>query len=251
VRSNPGTYDAIGHGYRAQRRPDPRIAARIHAALGDAARVCNVGAGAGSYEPADREVIAVEPSRTMIAQRPPGTAAVVRARAEALPFADDAFDASMAVLTLHHWEDLAAGLSEMGRVAPLRVVFTFDPLRQNDLWLARDYLPEIQELERVRSPRVEELSAMLGGAEVQAVPVPWDCIDGFQGCYWRRPERYLDPHVQASISTLARLPRDVVQRGMGRLADDLASGAWMRKHGELLELDELDLAYRLFIARRG
>jgi SAM-dependent methyltransferase len=249
VRSNPGTYDQIGHGYRQQRLPDPRIAARIHAALGDAARVCNVGAGAGSYEPTDREVIAVEPSRTMIAQRAPSAASVVRARAEALPFADDSFDAAMAVLTVHHWQDLEAGLAELRRIAPLRVIFTFDPERQNDLWLARDYLPEIQELELVRSPRVGQLAALLDDAEVQVVPIPWDCTDGFQACYWRRPERYLDPAVQASISTLARLPREVVQPAMARLADDLASGAWQRKYAELLELEEADFAYRLFISR--
>jgi SAM-dependent methyltransferase len=248
MKSTPATYQVIGQGYAARRVPDPRIAARIWSALGPARRICNVGAGAGSYEPADREVFAVEPSPAMIAQRA-SRRGVVRARAEALPFADRAFDAATAILTLHHWEDLAAGLAELRRIAPLRVVFTFDPEHQNDLWLVRDYLPVIQELELARSPTIATLSAMLGGAEVSAVPVPWDCTDGFQAAYWCRPERYLDPQVRASISTLALLPQTMVDDAMKRLADDLASGAWAERNAELLNRDEMDYAYRLLVSR--
>jgi SAM-dependent methyltransferase len=246
-RSNPFTYDTIGRGYAGRRVPDPRIAAAIWHALGDARRICNVGAGAGSYEPTDREVVAVEPSRAMIAQR--ANRRVVRARAEALPFADATFDAVTALMTVHHWQDLAAGIAELRRVAPLRVVFTFDPTRGDDLWLVRDYLPEIQELEHARAPRIDTLVELLGGAEVSVVPVPWDCSDGFQAAYWRRPERYLDPEVRASISTLAMLPEAVVERAMTRLAVDLGSGAWAARNAELLSRDEMDYAYRLLVSR--
>jgi len=248
MKSTPATYQVIGEGYAGRRVPDPRIAARIRSALGTARRICNVGAGAGSYEPGDREVIAVEPSPAMIAQRA-SRQRVVRARAEALPFTDRAFDAATAFLTLHHWEDLAAGLAELRRVAPLRVVFTFDPERQIDLWLVRDYLPVIQEIELVRSPTIATLCDMLGGAEVSVVPIPWDCSDGFQAAYWRRPERYLDARVRASISTLALLPQTMVDDAMKRLAADLASGAWAERNAELLARDEMDFAYRLLVSR--
>jgi len=247
ARSNPDTYDTIGRGYASLRVPDPRIGAQIERALGDARRICNVGAGAGSYEPLDRQVVAVEPSRAMIAQR--AKRRVVRARAEALPFADRSFDAATAFLTVHHWQDVAAGIAELKRIAPLRVIFTFDPTRVVDLWLVRDYLPEVQQLDRSRAPTLERLVELLGGAEVSTVPIPWDCSDGFQGAYWRRPERYLDPAVRASISTFAMLPAAVVERGMARLAVDLASGAWAARNAQLLQRDDLDLAYRLIVSR--
>ena len=248
ARSNPATYDSIGRGYANHRLPDPRIAARIWHGLGEAKRVCNVGAGAGSYEPVDRAVVAVEPSRAMIAQRAPGTA-VVRAAAEALPFADQSFDAAMALMTVHHWHDVARGLRELRRIAPLRVLFVFDPTGSMDQWLVRDYLPQIHALELNRAPRIEWLVEQLGRATVEVVPVPWDCTDGFQAAYWRRPERYLDPQVRASISTLAVLPDEIVDPAMTRLADDLASGRWAERNSELLSEPERDYAYRLIVSR--
>jgi Methyltransferase domain len=249
-RSNPATYDTIGVGYARQRRPDPRIAAQIWAALGDARRICNVGAGAGSYEPPDRDVIAVEPSRQMLAQRSARPSCrVLRARAEALPFGDDSFDAAMALLTVHHWEDLVAGVGELRRIAPLRIVFTFDPAHQSDFWLVRDYLPEIQAFEDTRAATIERLVELLGGAEVTPVPVPWDCTDGFQAAHWRRPEAYLDSAVRASISTFAMLPDEVVERAMRRLERDLATGAWHERYGELLEREAMDYSYRLLVSR--
>jgi hypothetical protein len=245
--SSPGIYDQIGKGYRRARIADPRVKAQIERALGGARRICNVGAGAGSYEPSDRDVIAVEPSLEMIAQRT-SSHPEVRARAEALPFADRAFDAAMALMTVHHWQDLRAGLAELCRIAPLRVVFTFDPLRQIDFWLVRDYLPEIQELELMRAAKIDHLVELLGGAEIRVVPVPWDCSDGFQAAYWRRPERYLDPAVRASISTLAVLPQARVDHAMQHLAADLASGAWRERNADLLQREEMDYAYRLLVS---
>lgn len=245
-RSHPGIYDSIGHGYVARRVPDPRIAARIEAALGGARRICNVGAGTGSYEPHGRDVVAVEPSRTMIAQRRGGT--VVRGRAEALPFGDGSFDAALAILTVHHWEDCRRGLAEMRRIAPLRVVFTFDPACQDDFWLVRDYLPAIQVLESERCEPLEALVDGLGGARVESVPVPWDCTDGFQAAYWRRPERYLDPAIRASISTLAMLPEAMVHDAIERLRDDLDSGAFWQRHAALRDRTEMDYAYRLLVS---
>jgi SAM-dependent methyltransferase len=241
-------YDRIGVGYRAHRRPDPRIAAAILGALGDARSIVNVGAGAGSYEPPDRAVTAVEPSREMIRQRPPGSARVLQASATALPFADDAFDAALAVLTVHHWPDRARGLAELRRVARQRVVvLTWDPGAAG-FWLVADYFPELVAIDRGIFPTLEEMERALGPAEVRPLPVPHDCVDGFLGAYWRRPHAYLDPAVRAAISTFSKV-RDV-ETGLARLRSDLADGSWAGRHGHLLERAELDLGYRLVVAGR-
>jgi SAM-dependent methyltransferase len=241
-------YDTIGLGYARQRRPDPRIAGHLTMALGTARSVLNVGAGAGSYEPADRRVVAVEPSAVMLAQRPPSAAPAVRARAEALPFPDRAFDATMAVLTLHHWADRAAGLAECARVARERVVLlTWDPAADG-FWLVQEYFPEFMEADRRQFPSIPTYSEAFGPnarVQVRPVPVPRDCVDGFLGAYWARPEAYLDPAVRAGISSFA-LPG--TEAGLERLRADLASGAWHARHGELLAEDALDVGYRLVVA---
>jgi len=245
-------YDTIGRGYARQRRPDPRIAARLIAALGGARSVLNVGAGTGSYEPphdsTDRRVVAVEPSAVMLAQRPPSAAPAVRARAEALPFPDRSFDAAMAVLTLHHWTDRALGLAECARVARERVVLlTWDPATDG-FWLVQDYFPAFLEADRRVFPSIPSYTEAFGPAarvQVAAVPVPRDCVDGFLGAYWARPEAYLDPAVRAGISSFAR---PGTEAGLARLRADLASGAWHARHGRLLAADTLDVGYRLVIA---
>jgi SAM-dependent methyltransferase len=242
-------YDAIGDGYADTRRADPRIAAAIDRALGDARSVVNVGAGAGSYEPADRAVTAVEPSAAMIAQRPPGAAPAVQAVAEALPFGDASFDAALASMTLHHWDDVWRGLAELRRVAPERVVIlTWDPAVAGASWLIADYLPELLELDLFRFPGASEIASALGGAELWPVPIPRDCRDGFIEAFWARPEAYLDAAVRAGMSGMRQLGPAVIEPAMASLAADLASGAWDRRHGHLRELDELDLGYRLVVA---
>ena len=239
-------YDSIGKSYTDFRREDPRIAARIRAALGDARTVVNVGAGAGSYEPRDLEVTAVEPSETMIAQRPEGAAPVVRASAEELPFEDGSFDAAMVVLSDHHWRDHDRGLAELRRVARRVVLLTWDPATVHDFWLVSDYLPCFEDL-ITEGFRIEQTIEALGGVRVEALPVPHDCVDGFMGAYWRRPRAYLDPHVRASISACALMDGVCLEEGMARLEADLHSGAWERRHADLLKLEELDLGYRLLI----
>jgi len=241
-------YDRIGTVYARHRGADPRIARRIHAALGDARRVLNVGAGTGSYEPSDREVFAIEPSETMIAQRPAGSAPVVRGVAEHLPFLTQSFDASMAVLTLHHWSDKALGLAELRRVAPRRVVLCFDVAREHTFWLVCEYLPEIATLDYRSTLSPEEVADALDASRIESVRVPWDCTDGFLGAYWRRPESYLDPSVRACISAIARLHPEVVARGIGRLRHDLQTGTWARRHADLERIKELDLGYRLVVS---
>ena len=238
-------YDRIGVGYTKVRGEDPRIAAAIHAALGEARTVLNVGAGTGSYEPRDRAVTAVEPSEVMIAQRPPGAAPAVRASAEALPFADGSFEAAMAVLSDHHWPDRARGLREMRRVARRRaVVFQFDVAALLDFWLAREYLVTW----RPESLPMEDIAGHLGATRVEAVPIPHACRDGFLSAYWRRPHAYLDPRVRDGISVFRLLPEADVADAMARLRADLESGEWERRHAGILDLDELDLGYRLLIA---
>jgi SAM-dependent methyltransferase len=239
-------YDAIGVTYTETRRTDPRIAAQIWAALEDARTVLNVGAGTGSYEPPDRDVLAVEPSAVMRAQRPADAAPCVAAVAERLPFADKSFDAAMAVATVHLWKDPIAGLREMQRVARRLVVFTFDLGGLNRFWLVRDYLPELQRLLAGR-PAATELARSIG-ARLERVPIPWDCVDGFFEAYWRRPEAYLDESVRSGISVWARLGPDVEQRFVRDLRDDLDSGRWAERNRELIDLDAADLGLRLVIA---
>ena len=240
------TYDRIGVDYAKRRRPDPRIARAIHAALEDAARVVNVGAGAGSYEPEDREVVAVEPSAEMISQRPKGAAPVVQARAEDLPFEDNAFDAAMAVLTVHHWADKARGMAEMRRVAkgPV-VILTYDP-GFRDFWLL-DYFPGLVALDEGQMPKLSDYEAWLGPVEITPVPIPQDCTDGFLSAYWRRPEAYLEDRVRAAMSPFWALGD--VSDGLARLQGDLESGAWAERYGEVMGLTERDCGYRLVVAR--
>jgi SAM-dependent methyltransferase len=247
-------YDAIGRTYPTTRRTDPRIAASIWGALGEARTVLNVGAGTGSYEPRDRDVVAVEPSAVMAAQRSVAAALVVRASAEQLPFPDRSFDAAMAVLSDHHWRDRLRGLRELRRVARHRVVlFNADPGQAERFWLTGEYLPGFFDLipDSYRAPGHwgAELAEVLGGKlRTLAVPIPYDCADGFYGAFWRRPVAYLKPEIRAGISVFARLDADEVERGLARLRDDLRAGAWAARHADLLRLDALDLGYCVVIA---
>jgi SAM-dependent methyltransferase len=244
------SYDTIGATYTATRRADPRIGALVGTALGDARSVINVGAGAGSYEP-PQTVLAVEPSRVMISQRPGGSAPVVQARAEALPIASNAADAAMALLTVHHWADLAAGIAELRRIARRRiVVLTWDQQVGREFWLLREYLPQVASLDDSRAIPVCRLAALLGGARIQPVPVPHDCRDGFLAAYWRRPEAYLDPGVRAGISGLAQSGDEVLRPGLRRLAAELDSGRWRERHCDLLQRENYDAGYRLLIAEQ-
>jgi SAM-dependent methyltransferase len=238
-------YDKIGVGYANLRKPDSRIAASIHRALGDAQSILNVGAGTGSYEPTDRDVTALEPSAEMIGQRTPELGKAYQGVAEDMPFEDNQFDATMAVLTVHHWTNLEQGLREMRRVTKGRVVIlTFDP-EAHYFWLA-EYIPEIIELDQPIMPKMSEYGRILGDVTIENIPVPHDCTDGFLGAYWRRPHAYLDPNVRASISTFAKL--DDAPESLAKLERDLHSGVWEERYGHLMTQESLDAGYRLVIA---
>ena len=244
-------FDTIGRGYTRHRQPDPRVQAAINEGLGSARTVVNVGAGAGSYEPVGRRVVAVEPSVVMLRQRPPEAAGAVRAVAEHLPFASASVDAALAVLTVHHWVSWRDGIAEMLRVARQRVVIlTFDPELTRAFWLVRDYFPGIAKADDAMMPPVDEIAQMLG-AQVATVPVPSDCLDGFLGAFWNRPDAYLDPAVRAGISAFSMIPSDEHERGLTALRADLASGHWHRQHEALLAREELDLGYRLLVSTAG
>ncbi|MDT3442789.1 MULTISPECIES: class I SAM-dependent methyltransferase [unclassified Pseudofrankia] len=227
-------YNTHGGGYVLRRRTDPRIAAYVHAALGRARTVVNVGAGAGSYEPGDRRVVAVEPSARLRAQRPAGLAPAIGAVAEALPFPDDTFDAAMATVTVHHWSDLERGLGELRRVTrgPV-VVLTFDPDVLGPHWIA-DYAPELLAFESRRMPAIDRVQAALGGSvTVTSVPIPADCVDGFVEAFYGRPECLLDPTVRKAQSAWGHIASDAAARAVDRLRADLVSGAWDRRHAAL------------------
>jgi SAM-dependent methyltransferase len=237
-------YDSIGINYAQLRKPDPRIATAIHAALGHAETILNVGAGTGSYEPVDRQVTAVEPSPEMIRQRTPSAAKVVQAWAEDLPFEDDSFDASMAILTIHHWSDKAVGLREMRRVTRGQIVLlTFDPSCRP--WLT-DYLPELATLDEAQMPAMSDYERWLGAVHAVPIPVPHDCSDGFLYAYWRRPEAYLDARVQSGISSFWSIGD--AEAGLQKLRKDLETGEWERRYAKLLAQDEYDAGYRLVVA---
>ena len=244
MRNGP-LYDTIGRGYPVTRRTEPRIAARIWEALGDARTVLNVGAGTGSYEPPDRDVTAVEPSAVMRAQRPAGAAPCLGARAEHLPFADGVFDAAMAVLSDHHWADPIAGLREMRRVARRVVVFQFDTSDPDWFWLTRDYLPEFALLS-AGGPTLTERARGIG-ARMEPVPIPWDCTDGFFAAFWRRPEAYLRPEVRRGTSVWARVGPEAEHRAVAKLRADLQSGYWPERNADLLASHTAELGARLLV----
>ncbi len=249
VGRRPDRYDSIGRSYRHTRREDPRLAARIHAALGHARTVLNVGAGTGSYEPRHLTVVAVEPSAVMIAQRPPGSAPVVRAVAEALPMRAGGADAAMALWTIHHWADPARGLAELRRVAGTIVVVA-PSVRLNELWLSSEYFPAMARTRRLEI-QPERIAEALGGTtRIEPLLVPRDCTDGFGEAFWARPEAYLDPRVRAGMSAFTLLTLAETEPGLRRLAADLRSGAWDARHGHLRTLAQLDCGHRLIIAAR-
>jgi SAM-dependent methyltransferase len=237
-------YDSIGINYAELRKPDPRIATVIQHALGQAATVLNVGAGTGSYEPTDRRITAVEPSIEMIQKRSLSAAKAIQASADDLPFEDKAFDASMAILTVHHWPDKEAGLRELRRVTrgPI-VLLTFDPSHRP--WLT-DYLPELAALDEAQMPKMSDYDRWLGKVEVSPVPVPHDCSDGFLYAYWRRPTAYLNARIRSGGSSFWAISN--VDEGLRMLAQDLEAGEWERRYAELLDLDAYDAGYRLVVA---
>jgi hypothetical protein len=243
-------YDTIGQHYTAHRQPDPRWAALITQKLGKARRVVNVGAGTGSYEsqPPSADVLAIEPSSVMVAQRPPRAAPVVRGRASALPMFGGSAEAAMAILTVHHWGDWESGLAEMRRVARRRVIVTIDFECHAHFWLLRDYLPHVAAFELGLSPTMAQISAALPITEAHDLPLPADMEDGVLGAPWRRPEAYLDPLVRSNCSPLALADQAATAEGIARRADDLATGAWHRRYADLLERDSYDAGYRLLVS---
>jgi SAM-dependent methyltransferase len=241
-------YDTHGRGYARGRRADPRIQARIHAALGDARTVLNVGAGTGSYEPRDRWVLAVEPSSTMRAQRPADAAPCLDAAAESLPLDDDSVDAAMACVTIRHWPERARGLAELRRVArgPV-VVFTFDLVEL--IGWQRDYFAEAIAIEEPRFGTPEQVAAELGGqVRIERIPTPADCADGFFEAFWNRPEAILDPLVRSSQSIWELIEPTAVERIFARLAGDLESGRWDEEHGALRKQSSYEGSLRLVIS---
>jgi hypothetical protein len=245
-------YEKHGEGYAAQRRPDARIAAVIHEALGAARTVLNVGAGAGSYEPLDRHVVAVEPSAAMRAQRPRHLAPAVIAFAESLPFDDGAFDASMATITVHQWSSAEQGLREMRRVTrgPV-VIMAFDGDALHRYWLAR-YVPELMAAEQRRSPSIDFIRALAGEpSEVRNVKIPIDCTDGFTEAFYARPERLLDPAVRKAQSSWGFIEPSAEKRAVEALRAELSSGEWDRRFGALRSMPEFDGSLRLIVGGRG
>jgi SAM-dependent methyltransferase len=243
-------YDAIGADYSLARCTDPRWMTAIEGALAGSRTVLNVGAGTGSYEPAGRRVVAVEPSGAMIGQRRPGSAPAVRAIAEALPVPGRGFEAVLAVLTVHHWTDWQRGIAELRRAAPLRIVLAYDTRLHAEFWFARDYVPEIAALELDR-PSADDIADELGADTVTPLLVPWDFADGVFPAYWRRPSAYLDPALRRNCSAFAQVDPGAASRGVQRLSDDLGTGRWHDEYRDLLDRSEFDAGFRLIVSGPG
>lgn len=245
-------YDIIGAGYTRTRREDPEIRRRLAQALGSARTVVNVGAGAGSYEPLDRHVIAIEPSDTMAAQRPRTLAPAIRASAGHLPLRDRSVDAAMTVLSLHHWDqEQEAGVRELRRVAAGPVaILTYDPEVSAEMWLMKDYFPEVAELDLRIFPSPIRIVEWLGGnATVTSVPITRDTPDWHLGSFWAHPERVLDDAARAATSGFACATPEVVTRIVTAVRRDLADGTWDRRHGHLRNFAEYDGGLRLIVAQ--
>jgi SAM-dependent methyltransferase len=247
---SPQRFDSIGVGYTRTRREDPRLRDLIRTALGNPRSVVNVGAGAGSYEPRDGHVIAIEPSEVMAAQRPRELTRAVRGVAHALPLRDRSVDAAMAVLTIHHWDaGLEQGVRELRRVAagPV-VILTCDPEVSGSMWLMADYLPEVAELDRRIFPSTDRLAQWLGGTtRVQTVLVPRDTSDWSLMSFWAHPERVLDASARGATSGFARMPPKTVERVVAAVEADLGTGTWDARYGHLRSLDAYDAGMRLVV----
>lgn len=243
-------YDTIGHGYAQTRQEERVIRDHLHAALGDARTVVNVGAGAGSYEPRDRHVVAIEPSDVMAAQRPTELAPAICAEAGHLPLRDQSVDAAMAILSLHHWDNCERGIRELRRVARGPVILlTYDADVSGRMWLTSDYMPETAELDRRTFPPPQQLNEWLGGACcIESVPIPRDCADWMLGSFWAHPERVLNSQARAGTSGFARLDPQIVSRVVSEVKRDLESGVWDERHGHLRQLDRFDAGLRLIVA---
>jgi SAM-dependent methyltransferase len=243
----PVDYDQLAEHYRNYRKPDPKIAARIQFHIRGAQQILNVGAGMGSYEPEDCEVVAIEPSYEMIAKRQTAKATLIQGFAENLPFRNNGFDVSMGILTIHHWSDIALGLQEMLRVSKNKIVLFTWIGYCSDFWLL-EYIPEIKAVDEQLFPTLEELDQLLGGISVETIEIPYDCTDGFMCAYWRRPEAYLDPNIRKAISTFSRITD--FQDGLNKLQDDINSGLWQQNQSHLLHKKSYDLGYRLVVCER-
>ena len=240
-------YDNIGINYSVKRGTDPKIAKQLFAELRGATRIVNIGAGTGSYEPENVDLVAVEPSAEMISQRKTGSHRVEQAFAEKLPFENNSFSHAMTVLSMHHWENRTLAFSEINRVATGKfVAITWDP-KSDPFWLTRDYFPEIHEMDKDIFPDLEELNEHFDEVKMSFLQIPSDCQDGFFAAFWKRPEAYLNSTVRQATSPFSKIKN--LSGGLQKLEDDLASGVWAKNNHAILGLSSLDCGYRLISAK--
>lgn len=239
-------YNLIGSNYSYFRKPDNRIAKAIEKEIGNVSFAVNIGAGTGLYEPGFLDLIAVEPSQVMINQRSAGAAPVIKSSAEELPFDDLIFDISLALLTIHHWNDLKKGLSEMKRVSKRQLIFTWDPDFPG-FWMTQRYFPEIKQIDSRIFPRFDVIEEILGPMKRVPVSIPSDCSDGFGSAYWARPDAYLSEDRRLAMSTFNKISKKDLELGLNLLCREIKDGTWDLLFGHLKKLNELDLGFYILV----
>jgi ubiquinone/menaquinone biosynthesis C-methylase UbiE len=253
-------YDTIGKSYAQFRFPDRRIVDCLLSLLqlAPGSTIADIGAGTGGYSRAIAErgfsVYAVEPSAVMRSQAVPHPQVQwFDGRAEAIPLPDNSVDAAICILALHHFTDLEAALLEIHRVVKAGAIafFTFDSQARKYFWLD-DYFPFLWEYDESSFFSIDYIISFIQTTfkkvvDVYSFPLPPDLTDLFLAAGWQRPEIYLNSEIRAVMSAFALTDPQLVELGVKQLQADLLSGKWQEKYGEIMQLVEFDLGYRVLV----
>lgn len=168
-------YDAVADGYDVRYRnyDYAEIKEGLFAFLGTEplGAVLEAGCGTGYWLRAlagrARRIAGVDFSAEMISRAKGSGAALVRARAESLPWADASFDRVVVVNALHHFQDRDAFFAETRRVVKPGggvMAIGLDPHAGLDRWWIYDYFPETVVIDVQRYPAVKTIRAEMARA---------------------------------------------------------------------------------------
>lgn len=221
-------YDALAADYAAHRQVHPGVLAALleTSALGPTSRVLEVGCGSGNYAAAIRRsvgcgVSGVDPSAGMLerarAQAP--ALDLLEGRAEALPFADGAFDLVYSVDVVHHLPDRPAFFAEAARVlAPggrlCTVTDSAEDIRRRVP--LSSHWPETVAVELARYPSIGTLTIEMMAAGFGAIyevhaKIAYPLADASA---WR----------DRAFSSLHLIGEEAFARGLAKLEAEVAAG---------------------------